>query len=130
MYELLEKITDGRGTEADLKLLKDLALVIKDTSLCGLGQTAPNPVLSTLDNFWDEYEAHVKERRCPSGACKSLVSYYVVADQCKGCTLCARACPAEAISGKVKEPHVIDQEKCVKCGACMTACKFGAIIKK
>ena len=130
MYELLEKITDGRGTEADLKLLKDLALVIKDTSLCGLGQTAPNPVLSTLDNFWDEYEAHVKEKRCPSGACKSLVSYYVVADQCKGCTLCARACPAEAISGKVKEPHVIDQEKCVKCGACMTACKFGAIIKK
>ncbi len=130
LLEILEKITQGKGTEDDLKLLKDLGQVIKDTSLCGLGQTAPNPILSTLDNFRDEYEAHVKEKRCPAGKCKDLVSFVIDAGKCKGCTLCARACPADAISGKVREAHVIDQDKCVKCGACLTACKFDAVLKR
>jgi NADH-quinone oxidoreductase subunit F/NADP-reducing hydrogenase subunit HndC len=130
MYEILDKITKGKGTEEDLVTLRDLALVIKDTALCGLGQTAPNPVLSTLDNFWDEYTAHVREHRCPAGKCKDLLSFFIVPEACRGCTLCARACPAGAISGKVKGVHLIDQEKCVKCGACLTACKFGAVVKK
>jgi NADH-quinone oxidoreductase subunit F/NADP-reducing hydrogenase subunit HndC len=130
MYEILEKITRGQGTEEDLVTLRDLAHVIKDTALCGLGQTAPNPVLSTLDNFWDEYVAHVREHRCPAGKCKDLISFVIDPAACRGCTLCARACPAGAISGKVREAHVIDQEKCVKCGACVTACKFDAVHKK
>jgi ferredoxin len=126
---MLNKITEGKGTEQDLVDLKNLSETIKDTSLCGLGQTAPNPVLSTLKYFYDEYEAHVKEKRCPSGVCQALLQY-TITDKCIGCTKCARNCPASCISGKVKELHVIDQEKCIKCGACQTACPVDAIIKK
>ena len=129
MHEILEKITQGKGTVKDLARLRELALVIKDTALCGLGQTAPNPVLSTLDNFGDEYLAHVRDHRCPAGKCKDLVQYVIDPEKCKGCTLCAKVCPAGAVTGKLKEAHVIDQEKCVKCGACFSACKFGAISK-
>lgn len=130
MLELLEKITDGRGELEDLDKLEELANYIKSASLCGLGQTAPNPVLSTLRYFRDEYEAHIVEKRCPAGVCKKLLNYVIDADKCKGCTLCSRVCPAGAISGAVKQAHVIDTEKCLKCGACIEKCKFGAISKK
>jgi NAD-dependent dihydropyrimidine dehydrogenase PreA subunit len=110
--------------------LKRLSRVIKDTALCGLGQTAPNPVLSTLDIFWDEYVAHVKDKECPAGKCQDLLKYYILEDKCIGCTACSRVCPVSAISGTVKKPHSIDVETCIKCGACMDKCKFGAIIKK
>jgi NADH-quinone oxidoreductase subunit F len=129
LLEILTKITEGKGTEQDLIDLKNLSETIKDTSLCGLGQTAPNPVLSTLKYFYDEYEAHVKHKKCPSGVCKSLLQY-TITDKCIGCTKCARNCPVSCISGKVKEKHVIDQEKCIKCGACKSACPVDAIIKK
>jgi NADH-quinone oxidoreductase subunit F len=109
--------------------LQELGETIKDTSLCGLGQTAPNPILSTMKYFMDEYEAHVKEKRCPAGVCQSLLQYYVT-DKCIGCTKCARQCPVNCISGKVKEKHFIGQDKCIKCGACMTACPVKAIVKK
>ncbi len=130
MYEILDKITKGQGTLEDLDKLEELANYIKANSLCGLGQTAPNPVLSTLRYFKDEYIAHVVEKRCPAGVCKSLLSFTIDPDKCKGCTLCSRKCPVDAISGKVKEPHVIDLSKCIKCGTCMDLCKFGAISKK
>ena len=130
LYELLEKITSGRGTLEDIDKMEKLCYYIKDNSLCGLGQTAPNPVLSTLRYFRDEYIAHVVDKKCPAGVCKDLLQYKIVADKCKGCTACARACPAGAISGTVKEPHSIDPNKCIKCGACMSKCKFGAIIKE
>lgn len=129
MLEILNKITEGKATMEDLDKLEKLAQNIKDTSLCGLGQTAPNPVISTMRYFRDEYEAHVKEHRCPAGVCQALLSY-VITMNCKGCTKCARLCPVGAIEGKVKELHTIDQSKCIKCGACMDACSFHAIIKK
>ena len=130
LLEMLNKISEGNGTLEDLDKMEELCHYIKANSLCGLGQSAPNPVLSTLNFFRDEYVAHVVEKRCPAGVCKGLLRYIIDADKCKGCTLCARACPANAIEGKVREPHVIDPVKCVKCGACMNTCKFGAIYKK
>ena len=130
LLEMLDKITSGNGTLEDLDKMEDLCLYIKNNAMCALGQTAPNPVLSTLKHFRDEYEAHVVEKRCPAGVCKKLLHYEILADKCKGCTKCARNCPVGAITGKVKEPHVIDQSKCIKCGACMDGCKFAAIIKK
>ena len=130
LREMLDKITDGKATLEDLDELEALCHYIKDNSLCGLGQTAPNPVLATLKFFRDEYEAHVIEKRCPAGVCKKLLSYSIVEDLCKGCTACARKCPVGAISGAVKQAHTIDHEKCIKCGVCMDTCKFNAIIKK
>jgi NADP-reducing hydrogenase subunit HndC len=128
MYEILDKITQGKGTLEDLDILEELALHVKENSLCGLGQTAPNPVLSTLRYFRDEYEAHVVDKKCPAGVCKGLVEYKILSDKCIGCTACARVCPVDAISGKVKEVHSIDPSLCIKCGSCIAACKFGAII--
>ncbi len=130
LYEILDKITKGNGTMEDLDRLEELCYYIKENALCGLGQTAPNPVLSTLRYFRDEYVAHVVDKKCPAGVCKSLLSYTIDADKCKGCTLCARICPNSAIQGKVKEAHIIDQSKCIKCGACMEKCRFGAISKR
>jgi NADP-reducing hydrogenase subunit HndC len=130
MYEMLDKITKGQGTLEDLDKLEELCYHIKDNSLCGLGQTAPNPVLSTLRYFRDEYISHVVDKKCPSGVCKALLSYVIDADKCKGCTLCARVCPNGAIEGKVKEIHFIHQSKCIKCGACMEKCRFAAISKQ
>ncbi len=130
LYEMLDKITQGRGTLADLDKMEELCHYIKENALCGLGQTAPNPVLSTLRYFRDEYEAHVVQKTCPAGVCKKLVSYSILADKCRGCTLCARQCPVNANSGTVKNPPVNDKEKCIKSGACIEKCKFGAIIKK
>lgn len=129
LLEMLTKITEGKGTEEDLVDLKELAQTIKDTSLCGLGQTAPNPILSTIKYFYDEYEAHVKEKRCPAGVCKNLLRYEVT-DKCIGCTKCARVCPTSCIEGKVKDKHKIMQDKCIKCGSCFSACPVGAIIRK
>ena len=129
LLELLEKITSGNGTMRDLERIEELAQFIKENSLCGLGQTAPNPVLSTLQYFRDEYLAHIQDKRCPAGVCKALLTYKIDESKCRGCTLCARACPAGAINGSVRNPHNIDTLKCVKCGACMETCRFGAISK-
>ena len=130
LLEMLNKITEGKATLEDLDKMEELCHYIQKNALCALGQTAPNPVLSTLKYFRDEYEAHVVEKRCPAGVCKKLLRYEIVEDKCKGCTACARKCPVGAISGTVKNPHSIDASKCIKCGACMDTCKFGAIIKK
>ena len=127
MLELLDKMTKGQGTMEDLETLKNLAGVIKDTALCGLGQTSHNPVLSTINNFWDEYVEHVKEKKCRAGACKSLMQYVIDPDVCVGCTSCARNCPVNAIQGERKSPHHINQEICIKCGTCIEKCKFNAI---
>ena len=127
MLELLNKITSGKGEDGDIEKLEELANTIKASSLCGLGQTAPNPVLSTLRYFRHEYEAHIYKKECPAHYCKAFARYTINPDKCKGCTLCARNCPVEAISGSVKQPHVIDPAKCIKCGACKSSCKFGAI---
>lgn len=127
LHEILEKICAGKGTEDDLEYLKNLSYVIKDTSLCGLGQTSPNPVLSTLEHFYDEYLAHVRERICIAGRCKALKLYTILPDKCTGCTACTRACPVGAITGEKRQPHVIDVDKCIRCGACYDKCKFTAI---
>lgn len=127
LYEILEKITKGNGTMEDLDTLRNLGRVIKDTALCGLGQTSPNPVISTIENFYDEYVEHIKDKKCRAGVCKSLMQYIIDPVQCVGCTACARNCPVNAIQGEKKMPHFIDKELCIKCGACIEKCKFNAI---
>lgn len=130
LLQLLNKITRGEGTMEDLTKIDELAKHMKSSSLCALGQSAPNPVLSTLKYFKDEYVAHIQDKTCPAGVCKALTKYEIIADKCKGCTLCARKCPVSAIEGTVKNPHVINQDKCIKCGLCASNCKFGAIVNK
>ena len=129
MLEMLERITKGEGKNGDIELLEELCYSVKDGALCGLGQTAPNPVLTTIKYFRNEYEAHINEKKCPAGECTDLIEYKIVDDKCKGCTLCARNCPVDAISGEVKKTHTINTEQCIKCGRCYSSCKFGAIIK-
>lgn len=129
LLEMLEKIIQGKGTMEDIDKLRELSQVIKDTALCGLGQTAPNPILSTLDAFYDEYVAHIKDKKCPAGQCSALLQY-AITDKCIGCTACSRVCPVDAISGTVKQKHIIDVAKCIKCGACMDKCRFAAIVKE
>ena len=130
MLEILNRITDGRGKPGDIEKLEELAKNIKASALCGLGQTAPNPVLSTIKYFRDEYEAHINEKRCPAGTCKKLVNVNISADKCKGCGLCKTVFPVNAISGEKKSTHVIDHDKCIKCGACVAKCPFKAIAFK
>ena len=130
MLEILTRIVNGEGREGDVELLEELCRTIKDGALCGLGQTAPNPVLTTIRYFRDEYDAHIREKRCPAGACKALVSYAVDPAKCRGCTSCARKCPVGAISGKVREAHSIDAEKCIRCGQCYETCRFDAIVRR
>ena len=127
LQEILTRIVEGRGREGDIELLEELCNAVRDGALCGLGQTAPNPVLSTLRYFRDEFEAHITEKRCPAHTCTDLLHYEIHADKCRGCTACARKCPVQAISGTVKQPHVIDQSKCIRCGQCIATCKFDAI---
>ena len=127
LCEILSRIVEGKGREGDIELLEELCNAVKDSSLCGLGQTAPNPVLTTIRYFRDEYEAHIRDKKCPAHECAALLKYHIIADKCKGCTLCAKKCPAKAIDGKVKEPHVIRQEDCIKCGQCHAVCRFGAV---
>ncbi|MDC0559041.1 4Fe-4S binding protein, partial [Candidatus Izimaplasma bacterium] len=130
MYKLLEKISDGEGTMDDLEKLKNLSINVKEASLCGLGTTAPNPVLSTLENFYDEYLEHINEKKCRSSICKGLINEYFITDKCTGCTLCARRCPEQCISGEQKGLHVIDSSLCIKCGECFASCNFDAIITR
>jgi NADH:ubiquinone oxidoreductase subunit F (NADH-binding) len=129
MLEILDKIVEGKGQTGDIEKLESLANTIKNSALCGLGQTAPNPVLSTLKYFRDEYEAHINDKKCPAGVCQGLAKYIVIEDKCKGCGICAKQCPVTAISGKPKTPYVIAHDKCAKCGICLEKCPFGAIIK-
>lgn len=128
MKEILDRICEGQGQEGDIEMLEELCVSIKDGSLCGLGQTAPNPVLTTIRYFRDEYEAHIRDKKCPAGECSALLTLRIDPDKCTGCTVCARKCPVECISGARKEPHVIDMSACIKCKQCVNSCKFNAII--
>jgi NADH-quinone oxidoreductase subunit F len=127
MLEILERIVNGNGRDGDIELLLELADTISSTALCGLGKTAAMPVVSTIKNFREEYEAHIYQKKCPAGNCKKLVTYQIDPEVCKGCSKCARNCPVGAISGEIKKPFVIDVEKCIKCGACASACNFKAV---
>jgi NADP-reducing hydrogenase subunit HndC len=129
MLEILERITQGEGRPSDLDKLLLLAQQIKEASLCGLGQTAPNPVLTTMRYYRNEYDAHIHDRSCPAGVCNALVNFFIDPEKCTGCTLCAKQCPVQAVSGKPREPHTIDTAVCVKCGKCLSACNFSAIFK-
>jgi NADH-quinone oxidoreductase subunit F len=130
MLEILRRITTGQGVMEDLNKLERLGRLIQKTSLCGLGQTAPNPVLSALKHFREEFEIHIRDRRCPTQKCSQLIRYEILADKCTGCTLCARRCPVPCISGTTRQPHLIDQSRCTKCGECFNVCKFGAVTKQ
>lgn len=130
LYEILDRITNGYGKDGDIELLEELCHAVKDGALCGLGQTAPNPVLTTIKYFRNEYESHIKDKKCSAGECTSLISYYIDKNKCRGCSLCSKKCPASAISGEVKKPFTIDREKCIKCGQCINVCKFSAVIKE
>jgi len=130
LLEILNRICEGKGKEGDLIFLEELGQAVKDASLCGLGQTLPNPVLSTLRYFRNEYEAHIKDKKCPAGVCKALIQYHVDQEKCTGCLLCSKKCPKQAISGEKKEPQTIDQKECIKCGLCYEMCKFDAILRK
>ena len=127
LHEILTRIVEGKGKEGDVELLEELCSAVKDSSLCGLGQTAPNPVLTTIRYFRDEYDAHIRDKKCPAHECAALLHYRIDEEKCMGCTLCARKCPAKAIDGTAKHPHVIRQDACIKCGQCYAACRFGAI---
>jgi NAD-dependent dihydropyrimidine dehydrogenase PreA subunit len=129
LLEILTRITEGKGRASDIDLLQTLSSDVKTSSLCGLGQSAPNPVLSTIKYFRDEYEAHIHEKRCPAGVCKDLLTYSIIEDACKGCTACTLVCPSGAITGEKKKPHTINPDLCIKCGACFDKCKFKAIKK-
>ena len=128
LSEILDRIVNGEGREGDIELLEELCVAIKDGALCGLGQTAPNPLLTTIRYFRNEYEAHIRDKKCPAKECTALLTYSIDADKCKGCTLCARNCPAKAITGAVKQTHVIDPEKCIRCNQCYLSCRFGAVV--
>lgn len=130
MLEILNRITEGKGELADLEKLEELAININKSSLCGLGQTAPDPVLTTLRYFKDEYLAHIVDKRCPAGVCTALLHYYILPEKCTGCTLCAKRCPVFCISGSVRKVHIIDQNRCIHCGACYKACKFDAVTRE
>lgn len=130
LYEILDRITNGNGKDGDIELLEELCHAVKDGALCGLGQTAPNPVLTTIKYFRDEYEAHINKKKCPAGECAALIDYSIDKDKCRGCSLCSKKCPASAISGEIKKPFYINQEKCIKCGQCFNVCKFSAVIKE
>jgi NADP-reducing hydrogenase subunit HndC len=130
MLEILTRITEGKGKLDDIELLSELSEKVKKASLCGLGQTAPNPVLTTIKYFKDEYKEHIENKHCPAGVCKPLIKYEIIPEKCVGCGMCKKVCPVDAISGEKKSVHKIDQEKCIKCGACMDACKFKAIKKE
>lgn len=130
MYNLMEKITDGTGTMEDVETIKKIAKAMQKGSLCALGQTSPNPVLSTMAHFPDEYKAHIVDKKCPAGKCKKLITYSINPEKCIGCGACSRKCPVGAISGAVREKHVINPSVCIKCGACRQTCKFGAIVVK
>lgn len=128
LLQILDRICKGKGKEEDLELLEELGVAIRDASQCGLGQSLPNPVLSSLKHFRDEYKAHIDEKRCPAGSCKALITFSIDEGKCKGCRLCSKNCPQEAISGEAKEVHTIDQSKCIKCGVCLDVCKFDAVL--